>query len=163
MRFFFYFAVFLLRLASAVHRKMDDSSFSLFWFWFQQFFSDESQFRKRNHSGKPRFCEGSHLCKPRFLGLHCIPILCSNVHPGKSEVVTLSIGIAHFLNSWCLYLKNPSASQRDLHFLIFRCHKSSACSVFYSEIYVFLFPAVINLLPARFSTAGFTFSYFPLS
>ena len=52
--------------------------------------------------------------------------------------------------------------QRDLHFLISRCHKSSACLVFYSEICIFRFPAVINLLSARFSTAGITFSYFPL-
>ena len=80
----------------------------------------------------------------------------------KPEVVTLSIGIARFPNSLCLYLQNPSALQRDLHFLIFRCQNSSACSIFNSGIYIFLFSAVANILLARFSTAGFTFSYFPL-
>ena len=81
----------------------------------------------------------------------------------KLEVVTLSIGIAHFLNSRCLHPQNPTSSQRDLHFLISHCHKSSVCSVFNSGICNFLFSAVANILLARFSTAGFTFLSFPLS
>ena len=80
----------------------------------------------------------------------------------KPEVVTLSIGIARFPNSLCLYLQNPSALQRDLHFLIFRCQNSSACLVFYSGIYIFLFSAVKIPLLAWFSTAGFAFFSFPL-
>ena len=52
--------------------------------------------------------------------------------------------------------------QRDLHFLIFRCQNSSACPVFNSGIYIFLFSAVSSILLARFSTAGFAISYFPL-
>jgi len=80
----------------------------------------------------------------------------------KPEVVTLSIGIARFPNSLCLYLQNPSALQRDLHFLIFRCQNSSACLVFYSGIYIFLLSAVKIPLLAWFSTAGFAFLSFPL-
>ena len=53
--------------------------------------------------------------------------------------------------------------QRDLHFLISRCQRSSVYSVFYSGICNFLFSAVANILLARFSTAGFTFLSFPLS
>jgi hypothetical protein len=52
--------------------------------------------------------------------------------------------------------------QRDLQFLISRCHKSSVGTVFHSGIYIFLFPAVKIPLLAWFSTARFTIFDFPL-
>ena len=82
----------------------------------------------------------------------------ANEHRGKPKVITLSIGISIFLISDAPFPQNPTSSQRDmylfdfpllkilcllgflrrdLHFLIFRCQRSSVYSVFYSEIYNF--------------------------
>ena len=44
----------------------------------------------------------------------------------------------------------PDFQQRDLHFSVFRCQNSSACPVFNSGIYIFLFSAVSSILLARF-------------
>jgi len=52
--------------------------------------------------------------------------------------------------------------QRDLQFLISRCHKSSVGTIFHSGIYIFLFPAVKIPLLAWYSTARFTIFDFPL-
>ena len=107
----------------------------------------------------------------------------ANEHRGKPEVVTLSIGIGFFLISDAPFPQNPTSSQRDMYlfdfplskifrllgflqrdlqFLISRCHKSSVGTVFHSGIYIFLFPAVKIPLLAWYSTARFTIFDFPL-
>jgi len=78
----------------------------------------------------------------------------------KSQFITAGFAFFSFPLSkiYCLL----GFLQRDLHFLVSRCQKSSVCLVFHSGIFIFSFSAVANIFLARFSTAGFAFLSFPL-
>jgi len=71
----------------------------------------------------------------------------------KSQFITAGFAFFSFPLSkiYCLL----GFLQRDLHFLVSRCQKSSVCLVFHSGIFIFSFSAVANIF-------RFAFLSFPL-